>query len=77
MGGAGYNFEGTYTWKGCYAYSSGHLKGRIYYGTGGTTEEMQATIESPRYRPIGYDCPVEGNWFWYMKKIAMNVNPFW
>ena len=60
IGGLDSNFEGTYTWKGCYAYSGGQYNGRIYYGTGGTTEEMQETLESPRYRPTGYDCPVEG-----------------
>ena len=60
MGGAGSSFEGPYTWKGCYGYSGGHFNGRLYYGTGGTIEEMQETLASPRYRPIGYDCPVNG-----------------
>ena len=59
-GGAGYSFEGTYTSKGCYAYSSGYFKGIIYYGTGGTTEEMKETLKSPRFRPIGFDCAVDG-----------------
>ena len=46
--------------KGCYAYDSGRFAGRVYYGSGGTTEQMKTALASPKYRPIGYDCSVEG-----------------
>ena len=61
IGGKGYNFAGVYSFKGCYAYKNGIYDGRVYYGTGGTTEQMKTNIEDPRYRPDGYDCSTKGN----------------
>jgi hypothetical protein len=52
------NFEGNHNTKGCYAYddlSSGNF-GNVYYGTGGTVEQMSASSSiSGTYRPAGYD----------------------
>ena len=55
-GGKGWNFEGNYVTKGCYAYKSGKFKGYAYYGTGGSHEANTNTPSSPKYRPDGYDC---------------------
>ena len=52
----GSNFAGDYSTKGCYAYGFGYYDGKIYYGTGGTTEEIQEPVTAPKYRPKGYDC---------------------
>ena len=61
IGGAGFSFAGTTGYaKGCYAYERGTLNGILYYGRGGTTEQMQKSLLSPRYRPVGYDCSIEG-----------------
>ena len=58
VGGGGYEFADHYSTKGCYAYDSGNAKyaGMMYYGTGGTTEQMQESLTAPMYRPKGYDC---------------------
>ena len=57
-GGGGYDFAGDYSTKGCYAYDTSHANyaGMMYYGTDGTTEEMQESLEAPMFRPKGYDC---------------------
>ncbi len=28
----------------------------MYYGTGGTKDEMATFLAAPKYRPDGYDC---------------------
>ncbi len=56
LGGTGFDFKGDFVTKGCYAYESGKYAGRIYYGTGGTKEEMSKLLIAPQYRPKGYDC---------------------
>ena len=56
LGGNGYDFVGDYTTKGCYAYTSGQFAGLVYYGTGGTEEQIKTSLEAPKYRPNGYDC---------------------
>ena len=59
LGGGGYNFVGNFKQtKGCYAYTDGDYIGRVYYGTGGTEEQMKASPDASehRYRPHGYDC---------------------
>ena len=48
--------SGSYSNKGCYAYSSGTYKGKVYYGNGGTTDEMKTLLSGTKYRPAGYDC---------------------
>ena len=42
--------------KGCYAYSDGGHKGQVYYGTGGTIDQMKTLPGVNKYRPVGYDC---------------------
>ncbi|KAK3232876.1 hypothetical protein CYMTET_56800 [Cymbomonas tetramitiformis] len=56
LGGNGYEFAGSYSTKGCYAYSSGTYQGMAYFGTGGTNAESSAAVSSPKYRPAGHDC---------------------
>ena len=36
----------------------------MYYGTGGTTDQMQESLTAPMYRPKGYDCAgaLGGKW---------------
>ena len=48
---------GNYGRKGCYAYDSSHSTwpNNAYFGTGGTEDQMR-DVESPAYRPTGYDC---------------------
>jgi hypothetical protein len=55
LGGADYKFTGGYSTKGCYAYSTGKYKGMSFFGTGGSLEQMKASVRSPKYRPTGYD----------------------
>ena len=50
LGGAGYDFAGSYGTKGCYSYDSGKYLGRAYFGTGGTVKEMEAVPRAPKYR---------------------------
>ncbi len=60
IGGAGYEFVGDHTTKGCYAYSSGKHNGRVYYGKGGTLSQMKSSPGAGKYRPVGYDCNYPG-----------------
>ena len=61
MGGNGYNFAGGhYATKGCYAFASDKYADMIFFGTGGTLDEMKKTPPKPQYRPEGYDCPTKG-----------------
>ena len=59
-GGDGLEFaEDWYQPKGCYAYSSGRRKDRVYYGRGGTKDQKSNTkIGGSKYRPPGYDCKI-------------------
>ena len=56
---SGYEFAGDYEPKGCYVYLSGDFEGLSFYGTGGTVEEMQQSLQNPKSRPQGYDCNSE------------------
>ena len=60
IGGNGYNFAGNYATKGCHAYKcgshNGNYDGMIFYGIGGTKEQISAPLSAPKYRPEGYDC---------------------
>ena len=63
LGGSTHDFEGNYVTKGCYAYTNENkkFKGQVYYGTGGSVEEMKKTpTKSHQYRPKGYDCLSDG-----------------
>ena len=58
----------AYKTKGCYGHLKGSQNGRknenvdyIYYGTGGTKEQIQYELLYPKYRPPGYDCKYDGN----------------
>ena len=51
-----HEFAGDYENKGCYVYLDGVYKGLSFYGTGGTVEEMQQSLQNPEERPQGYDC---------------------
>ena len=70
LGGNGYDFAGVYGSKGCYAYSEGSYKGRVYYGLCGTKEApkdctkgdaaeqalLKLAVASPKYRIANADC---------------------
>jgi len=56
LGGKGYEFAGDYNTKGCYGYEDGHYAKRMYYGEGGTEDEMKEIPDKPKIRPDGYDC---------------------
>ena len=58
LGGNGYAFLGGYGTKGCYSYKSGSYYNMAFYGTGGTVDQMKLVLDSPYYRPMGYDCEV-------------------
>ena len=62
-GGGGHNFVGDFIIKGCYAHKSGRYANIVYYGTGGSAEDIQIQLPAslPEYRPVGYDCSVFGN----------------
>ena len=40
-GGCGYSFVSTYPTKGCYTYSAGSCKDKVFYGFGGTAAQEQ------------------------------------
>ena len=60
LGDNEYDFAGNYSTKGCYAYNNGKYEGSAYYGYGGTTEQMETSLEDPKFRPDKYDCSLEG-----------------
>lgn len=58
QGGAGSEFVGDWSTKGCYAYKSGTYAGIAFYGTGGSKEQMREPLTSDKiFRPTGHDCP--------------------
>jgi len=46
LGGGGLEFASDFTSKGCYSYSSGPYAGMAFFGTGGSEEEMAASVAS-------------------------------
>ena len=50
---------------GCYAYKSGSYKDMAFYGRGGDNDEVSKPFDddSVYYRPKGYDCNIEGNFY--------------
>ena len=62
LGGRGLKFAGDYSEVGCFSYSSGGLKGKVFYGTGGTIQQMKQDVSLRKFRPNGYDCSTEGKW---------------
>ena len=57
-GGNGKEFANNYATKGCHFYPTGakygDLTDHVYYGTGGTEEQMAAPVPSGQKRPTGY-----------------------
>jgi hypothetical protein len=55
IGGEGYDFEGDYGTKGCYAYDSGTYEGIAFFGTGGDPADMEAEAQTAKgkYRVTG------------------------
>ena len=55
IGGEGYDFEGDYGTKGCYAYDSGTYEGIAFFGTGGDAADMEAEAQTTngQYRVTG------------------------
>ena len=55
IGGEGYDFEGDYGTKGCYAYDSGAYEGIAFFGTGGDAADMEAEAQTTngQYRVTG------------------------
>lgn len=48
---------GAYVPKGCYAYNNGKYPGIIYYGTGGSEDQIRGALGYDYlFRPPGYDC---------------------
>ena len=60
-GGKGFNFVHNFVNKGCYSYESGDYANIAYYGSGGSEQEMATQLNSPKYRPAGYDCSKTGS----------------
>ena len=60
-GGKGFNFVENFAIKGCYSYESGSYANIAYYGSGGSEQQMATQLNSPKYRPAGYDCSTTGN----------------
>ena len=61
LGGRGLNFARDFKVTfGCFSFSRGGLKGIVFYGTGGTIEQMKEDVSPGKFRPNGYDCPTEG-----------------
>ena len=54
VGGAGSDFEGNWSTKGCYTYKKGTYTGHVYYGKGDGPISNKLTGDI--YRPKGYDC---------------------
>ena len=61
-GGCGYPFESDFSIKGCYTYRGGIYGKCVFYGTGGTEDEMKRHLFSTAiFRPSGYDCSIDGS----------------
>ena len=60
LGTSRFRLEGNYSEVGCFAYSTGYFTGSVFYGTGGTIEQMENDLIAPKFRPQGYDCDGEG-----------------
>jgi len=57
VGGAGSDFEGNWSTKGCYTYKKGTYTGHVYYGKGDGPISNKLTGDI--YRPKGYDCATD------------------
>jgi len=50
LGGGGYEFADDHSTKGCYFYASGTYENMAFFGTGGSTSQMQSSVSSPKTR---------------------------
>ena len=69
LGGRDHQFSGSYSTKGCYAFESGDFENMVFYGTGGSHDEMEEPLTSPMFRPIAFDSNHIGN----CKKLVSNI----
>ena len=61
LGGDGYKFASSrYNTKGCYGYESGDYAKHIFFGMGGTKDQMKKALATPKFGPLGYDCKNAG-----------------
>ena len=68
VGGAGYDFEGSWGTKGLYAYRSGKYSGHAYFGTGGSDEDrLESEDDEDKYRPWDHNDP----------KTPENIRKLW
>ena len=68
VGGAGYDFEGSWGTKGLYAYRSGKYSGHAYFGTGGSDEDrLEPEDDEDKYRPWDRNDP----------KTPENIRKLW
>ena len=67
-GGFGYSFVGDYSEVGCFSYRIGRFDGSVFYGTGGTIQQIQENVSGTKYRPKGYDC-LEGKCFFVLYNL--------
>ena len=58
--GGHYPFAKDYYEKGCHVYTRGPLANMVFFGTGGTQDQMKTNLyriyEKTMYRPGGHDC---------------------
>ena len=48
---------GSYVQKGCYTYNDGRYAGKIWYGSGGSDDEISGSMDYTYLdRPPGFDC---------------------
>ena len=73
VGGAGYDFEGSWGTKGLYAYRSGKYSGHAYFGTGGSDEDRLAPEDDDdKYRPWDRNDPKTPE---NIRKIWLEIEP--
>ena len=73
VGGAGYDFEGSWGTKGLYAYRSGKYSGHAYFGTGGSDEDrLEPEDDDDKYRPWDRNDPKTPE---NIRKIWLEIEP--
>ena len=73
VGGAGYDFEGSWGTKGLYAYRSGKYSGHAYFGTGGSDEDrLEPEDDDDKYRPWDSNDPKTPE---NIRKIWLEIEP--
>ena len=73
VGGAGFDFEGSWGTKGLYAYRSGKYSGHAYFGTGGSDENrLEPEDDDDKYRPWDRNDPKTPE---NIRKIWLEIEP--